>query len=441
MEGLSDDALLGLFHHELNHWVKHPYDAKTILLEHSWLEGRRNRRLIRNLFDDVVVNIDLVVNKGLEEVSKLYEEIKAVTRVDNLIRALLSKLTGLSFGRYKLDGDLKERLRRLLEIDYLDTTRIRLKNNIRRFADVIEDILDDYTMPLTNFDIGDFPEGEIRRAVMEIAREMEMEDFKRFTRDLARSGIGKMEGELKDPDLEWYKARAMNYTVRIRPLMKTGSLYPLEIKDFELESGMDRYNPVESYGRFIPGIAKEFKMEDFEGLSESVPDAVIIIDSSGSMRDPEKTVSYAVLGAFAIARSYMESGAKVGVVNFSGRNIKLYPTRGDEVYRYIKIYQGGGTVLNVKDLEEYVKRVGEADYILITDAGLYNVEEVVEFFSKMKYRLTLIWIKSDVKGQEEFRKRFEKLRGIRNVNVIEVEREEDIPRIAISHVGEVSGWT
>jgi len=322
-----------------------------------------------------------------------------------------------------------------------------LKNNIRRFADIIEDVLDRQTVPFIVFNLEDFSKEDIRRALRDIAKEVEKDEYVRIVREFLKDieiedvgkrsvGIGKeLEGEFKEPEIEWYKARAMNYTIHIKPLRRTGSLYPSEIKDFEIEDGIESYNPIESYGKLIPGLAKRYSFDDFEGFDErAVPNAVIIIDSSGSMRNPDKKISYAVLGAFAIAKSYLESGAKVGVVNFSNRNLELLPTRGDDAYRFIKIYQGGGTVLNVKQLEEYVKKVGNADYILITDAGLYNINEVIEFFARLKYRLMLIWIKSDVKDLEEFRRNFEKFKKLRNINVIEIEREEDIPRIAITSV-------
>ena len=442
IERLSKSARIGLFHHELNHWVKHPYDAKTVILELYWLGKRKNKNLIRNIFDDVVVNLDLIVNKGLDEVSYVYKEIRPVSRIDNLIRALLHKITGLNFGDYRLDRNLKGKLKELLEIDYLDTSRIRLKNNIRRFAEIVEDVLDEYVTPFLIFSLEDFSKEDIDRALRDIAREFDKDEYVRIVKELKDFeeegvGIGIDESLLvKDPEIEWYKARAMNYTIQIKPLKRTGSLYPSEIKDFEIEDGIESYNPIESYGKFIPGIAKRFSFEDFEGFDRRFPNAVIIIDSSGSMRNPDRKVSYAVLGAFAIARSYMESGANVGVVNFSSKNLELYPTSGDEVYKFIKIYQGGGTILNLKDLESYVEKVGDADYILITDAGLYNVGEVVKFFSRFGYRLTLIWIKSDVKNLEDFRRNFEMFKKIRNINIVEVEREEDIPRIAIRSVSE-----
>jgi len=439
IEFLSDKALLGLFHHELNHWVKHPYDAKTIILEMYWIKDKKNPNIIRNLFDDVVVNLDLIVNKGLTDITNVFKELKPKSKLDNLIRALLSELTGLDFGDFSLDEDLKRRLDKLLEIDFLNTSKTILKKNIKKFAEVVEDIAA-YDYPFITFGIEDFPEFEIKRALRDLANELDKDEYveiiKEFLKEIDKKptisdGISR---DFENPEIEWYKTRAKKYTIYIRSTKKTGSLYPYEIRDFELEDGIDKYIPTESYGKVIPGIAKRYEFEDFEGLTKNLPNVVIVIDSSNSMRNPDKEVSYAVLGAFAIARTYLENGAKVGVVNFSNKNIELLPTRGDIVYRTIKIYQGGGTRLDVKSLENYIKKVRKADYVFITDAGFQNIDEVIDFFSRLKQKVTFIWIKTDVSELDEFKENFKKLKALKNLEIIEIYKEEDIPKIAINSV-------
>jgi hypothetical protein len=434
IEALSDKAKLGLLHHELNHWVRHPYDAKTVILELHWLKDWQNRELIRNAYDDVVVNLDLI-EKGLDEITYVYREVKPITKLDHIIRALLSELTGLDFGYYKLDDELKRKLVELAEIDYLDTRRIVLKNNIRKFAQLISDVVSEHK-PFITFTLSDFPWAEVEKALKAIAMEFEKDEFKRIAEELRvfdkRIGIDSTKSDFEfDSDVTWYLARAMNYVVKL-PCKATGSLYPTEIKDFNLQDPIDSYNPVESYGKLIPGIAKKFEFEDFEGFDNRLRDAVIIIDSSGSMRNPNRDVSYAVLGAFAIAKTYLENGGNVGVVNFSGRTITLYPTKSIDVFKYLKTYQGSGTTLDLSVLRDYIERIGDADYILITDAGLQNIQDVLKFFSELKLKLKLIWIKTDVKHLEEFRKNFEMFKSLRNVEVFEVEREEDIPRMLVS---------
>jgi predicted small secreted protein len=104
------------------------------------------------------------------------------------------------------------------------------------------------------------------------------------------------------------------------------------------------------------------------------------------------------------------------------------------VYEILKIYQGGGTTLHLDDFEQYMRRIdgNEKDCILITDVGLDNISEVIDYFSKLKNRLTIIWIKSDVKDYEIFQKSYKLLKeGLPFVTFVEVEDERDIPRIAV----------
>jgi hypothetical protein len=76
---------------------------------------------------------------------------------------------------------------------------------------------------------------------------------------------------------------------------------------------------------------------------------------------------------------------------------------------------------------------GEMDYILITDAGIDNITSVVEYLSKLNGRVTIIWIKSDVKDYESFEKNYSFMKeGLPPyVTFVEIEEEKDIPRIAV----------
>jgi hypothetical protein len=379
----------------------------------------------------------LVINKGLNEIAVAYQELSVTSRADRLLRIFFEEVTGLDFGSMKLDEELKVKLEEMHKIDFLDTSKVRIKNNIRDFARIMRDLIEEVQIPFSIFGVENFSADEIRRAVMEIARELDLEEFKELT-NLRWIGIAqgdKSACEFDKPDIDWYLSRALQYAVYIKALSRKGSLYPNEIKDFGLDDCIDSYSPVDSYGKVLPGIAKKYELEEFEGYKETqIPDAVIIIDSSGSMRNPDKETSYAVIGAFAIARNYLEHGSKVGVINFSGRNIQLNLTRDAKtIYENLKIYQGVGTTLWLDELERYMRENDAEDYILITDAGLDNLEEVVEFFSKIKKRLTVIWIKCDVKDYERFQKCYEILKGKLppSVTFIEIEDERDIPHIVV----------
>ena len=465
-EKFSSQALLGIFHHELNHWVKHPYDVRTVILEYCWLGETNEKDEIRNLFDDVIVNLDLLINKGLREVAQAYRELPAASKVDRLLRAFYSRVTGIDFGGVTLEAELQERIHSLSTIDFLDLSNVRLKNNIRRFAKVIGDLLDEKSeLPFICVALRDFGAENITRAMESIAGEVLPQEYQRIAAEVVEvlnsdklsverrsGGPGISPGEklrisyLERPDISWYRTRARRYSVSIESLIKQGSLYPDQITDFELDDSIDTFNPIESYGKVLPSLAKKHELAEFERYGEiSVPDAVIIIDSSGSMPNPEEVVSYAVLGGFSLARNYLALGARVGVINFSNSNLELVPTRNRQrVYETLKIYQGHGTTLHIDDLDQYVRSMdaGGRDYILITDAGIENMGEVVDYFSEVKGRLTIIWLKSGTEFEEQFRENYqlfrERLPG--SVTFAEVAHEKDIPRIAVGKTfGEVYG--
>ncbi|MBM4128723.1 MAG: hypothetical protein FJ243_01240 [Nitrospira sp.] len=448
---LSEKALLGILHHELNHWAKHPYDAKMVILEDHYLEGVPNKNYIRNLYDDVVVNLDLIINKGLREVAEVYRELPALSRIDRLLRKFYRTLTSLDFGEMLLEDELEERLTRLIGIDFLNTSKVRIRANIRKFSETIGDLADEeICLPFSVFSIRDFGHDEIKRAMRYIAEEVDPLEYTDIAGEVmnelaGESGISPGEKPLlydvQRPDIGWYRIRARRYAVYIESLSKKDSLYPYELKDFELDESIDTFSPVESYGKVLPGLAKRYELREFEGhRAISLPNVLILMDSSGSMRDPGKEISYALLGAFSIARNYLEHGSKVGVINFSVRNLELKLTRDrNKVYEMLGIYQGGGTTLYLNHLKRYIAEITsrnggeEMDYILITDAGIDNITDVTEYLSQLRGRVTIIWIKSEVKDNERFEEGYRLLKESLPISVtfVEIEDERDIPRIAV----------
>jgi hypothetical protein len=110
----------------------------------------------------------------------------------------------------------------------------------------------------------------------------------------------------------------------------------------------------------------------------------------------------------------------------------------------LKTYQGHGTTLPIDDLARYVRSLGGGvkDYILLTDAGIENIGEVVEYLSKVQGRLTIIWLKTDTDFDDRFRENHEffTMKLPASVTFVEVADVQDIPRIAVGRAfGEVYG--
>jgi hypothetical protein len=423
---LPDDALKGSIALNLNLWASHPYSLKTILLEEFWLRDFEKRSQIRALFDEVVAAIDLLLNRGFDEVLDYYRTRKAEGKQDILLYAFLERIAG---GEVSIDESMERKLKEMLEINFLDRREMRLRLNLLRFAKIVDELIETFSPKIKQEDFG---EKEMDEALKELARELDQSEFQELCQLIGK----KTTGEVKKPEKIWYMERSRKYSIYIQPYSMTGSLYPSEIREFEFDGSVEEFSPIDSYGKLIPGIAKKYAYDDFEGRDFSIPDAVVVIDSSGSMADPSKSISYAVLGAMAVARNYLENGARVGVVNFSNENISIPPSRGERVFDAIILYQGGGTHLDVEGLKNYLRDAGGVDVIMITDGGIENIEEVSEFTSQLN-SLTVIWIKSDV-SSDEFSKRIKKILK-KNVNVFEVKNESDIPSIAVKRFVEVFG--
>jgi len=461
IQGKSEKAIKGALHHELNHWVKHPYDAKTVIQEIHWLMrrtdlGRNGLNFIRQQFDDIIDNLDLVLNKGLEEISQLYREAYLRGKADKLLRSYYSDVTGLSFGVSELEEDLRERKEALKKINFLDTTK--LEYNLERFTAIVEALVREEggESPLHIYSIRDFSPEEIEKGLEEIAKEVNAREFKEISEEIRQEledwfkesdisdgtqGIGLVLKGLEEPDIHWYLNRARRYQIRIEPYLSAdGGSYPKEIRDFELGDPIEFWVPEESYGKIIPSLAKGFERGGFETYHErNIPNAVIFMDSSGSMPKPSEG-SYPVIGAFAVAKTYLDNGSKVGVVNFSEENISIKPTANREgVYKSLIRYQGGGTTLHISPLKEYCEDLDEnVEYIMISDAGLYNLAEVIDFLSEQERRTTVIWM-----GKERellsYKGKYEQLKSELpcSVTFCEIEREDEIPRIV---VGKAFGW-
>ncbi|MCX7914328.1 MAG: VWA domain-containing protein [Thermodesulfovibrionales bacterium] len=444
VENLSANALIGILHHQLNHWAKHPYDAKTIILENYFLGDIPNKTEIRNLYDDIVVNLDLIINKELFQIAEAYKEITPTCKADIVLRSFFKEVTGLSFGDFFLEPELSSKVKALLEIDFLNTNRTFLKLNIRRFASIMEDLIEKgLTIPFGSFSLQELNPQDIRKSLRNLAKELSLDEYRRIIDDVSEEiasmispGDETFVGEFKRADIKWYEIRTMDYMIYIESIYRDGSLYPNEIKDFDIEESIDFYSPVESYGMLIPGIAKKYTLEGFEGDGDAIPpDAVIIIDSSGSMTQPDLYLSHAVLSAFCLARNYLENGSKVGVVNFSDRNINLLPTyEKQKVYETLITYQGGGTTLHLEDFSKYLDRANlkgrrDIDYIIITDAGIHNLEALINYFKKIEGRVTLLWIKTG----EFFRERFEVIKSSLPIKVtfVEIDNVRDMAKIAV----------
>lgn len=296
-----------------------------------------------------------------------------------------------------------------------------------------------------------------------------------------KKSIGTSEGRLQIDwaTVEYYKSLSMQYPIVIsRRPMRTKKFVRSwdQIEKWRVGSEPLLTLPSSSDGKLLPGITKKIRIHPhpIRSMDYRIPHALIVIDSSGSMPDPACRKSYAVLAAVCAARSYHLQGSSVGVINFSGRSFYLpYSRELDDILGAICAYQGGGTIVDIKMLEKmlgrerlelykrspgkmiipdhgelpsYIPReaikkglninmsqieeafCGEAiDLIMFTDGGIYNLQEVINFFAKRKEmnRATIVLAEGfdqELKSKDD------------RVRIIRVKDAKDIPLITMREV-------
>jgi uncharacterized protein with von Willebrand factor type A (vWA) domain len=220
-------------------------------------------------------------------------------------------------------------------------------------------------------------------------------------------------------------------------------MHPYSHKPWEIGKPVQDIDIWTSFGKIMPGITQTWRKiagRTF-GDQEETPDCIIVIDSSGSMINPRKNLSHAVLGAACAADAYLRNESKVAVYNFSdapmgNRMILDFTLDREAIYRVLCKYFGGGTALNLKDLDPLLELAQNPDIFLITDMKITNLGKVINYLSNIKNRITSVYIG----GDNTYALRFKEAMGDRrNINIFNVTRKEDIPRIVLGQITEYFG--
>jgi uncharacterized protein with von Willebrand factor type A (vWA) domain len=167
--------------------------------------------------------------------------------------------------------------------------------------------------------------------------------------------------------------------------------------------------------------------------SKITPDLILMIDSSGSMTNPAEAKSNAVLGAFCAAKEYLKKESRIGVVNFSSQTYAYGFSRD-----YAKIasnlvhYQDGGTELDGEAIDKLVSSTKkEADIILITDGGIYNLDSVMNNLNDKSNtnRISILYI--DGSSRSRSAQKMQHLSDKSKIAFYTIRKEEDIPGVII----------
>jgi hypothetical protein len=466
----EEQAIEALIDHGVSHYTFCPWDFHThvqLFAEaKKMVNDKALAKAVADYFIDVVAETHCV-KKRTTDIPELRRSL-AKGKVDQVIASLYQKIWGMDLGvpaPSKGGGGHEEIVRRLARIPYLD--RSRWRESIQKFARSIKPLLMEeqsekatqdgkgQPSPTGDHDLSRYSLEEIDQGLRNFAQEsMKVSEFREvvddFSEDLKAAGygleggMGRGQGSPLDGDILFYMKLAENYALPLRktPMEKKGTLHPHSHSPWEVGSPFQDIDVWTSFGKVMPGVTQIWKKREGKGRgkAEGVPDCLIAIDSSGSMINPRKNLSYAVLGAACAADAYLRNQSRVAVYNFSdapmgGKELSGYTCRREEIYRTLCKYFGGGTALDLDDLMPLIQGRKSLDLFVITDMKITNLETLIGYFGEIENRVTAVHI-----GENPYAARFEKAVGSRkNISIFTVKKKEDIPQIVLGRIREYFG--
>ena len=462
----EEQAIEAVLDHGITHYTFCPWDFHTHVQLYAEakkvIPDKTLARQAASYFIDVVADT-YCVKKRHTDIPELRRSL-TWGKMDKVIIALYQKIWGIDLGAspFADEGRREEVVRRLARIPYLD--RSRWLDSIKKFTRSIKPLLLEEekgeegqakmggSNPMGDHDFERYSLEEIDQGLRDYARQtMKLAEFREvvedFSEDLKEAGygmeggMGRGQGTPLDADVLFYMKLAEQYSLPLQktPLEKKGTLHPHSHSPWEVGSPIQDVDIWTSFGKIMPGVTQVWRKREGKGRGkvEAVPDCLIAIDSSGSMINPRKNLSYAVLGAACAADAYLRNHSKVAIYNFSdapmgGKEILDYSCRREEIYRVLCRYFGGGTALDLDDLMPMIQERKNLDLFIITDMKITNLETLTGYFEKIQNRITTVHI-----GENPYSARFERAVGSRkNINIFTVKKKEDIPHIVLGKIGE-----
>jgi hypothetical protein len=459
-----EEALEALLDHGVGHHSYCPWDFKTHLAIYTdakkVVRDKTMAKRAAGVFMDVVVDTNCV-KRDRTPLPQLYQNMDRGP-LEEVIASLYQRIWGIDL-QSRADANT---VRRLARIPYLD--RKKWPESVHKFTRVIKELLEEEQQesrgqerPSENMmgdhDLSSFSQEEVDQGLRDFARDTQglkefreiIEDFEGELKEMGygtEGGMGRGRGGMIDADVLYYMKLAENYAIPLRKtfLEKRGYMHPHSHRPWEVGKPVQDIDVWTSFGKIMPGISQTWRKCSGRtfGTQENTPDCIILIDSSGSMINPRKNLSYAVLGAACAADSYLRNSARVAVYNFSdapmGNRIILdFTSERDAIYRVLCKYFGGGTALNLKDVDPLLGIAQNPDIFLITDMKITNLGKVITYLSNINNRITSVYI-----GDSNHALRFtEAMEHKGNVSIFNVTQKKDIPKIVLGKIKEYFGGT
>lgn len=415
--------------HEVSHYQIIPYDGLTHakLLRAAMTHVNQNYApIVVNIFADLIIDYKLyqkystliewemaetykhLISKGpISNFSKFlfrtYEKMwkKDIINEEKLkeMDSLAERVTKIILKNFEDESTWEKKvsqvsrsLKLLIQDTFalIGTGGVIDKNNEKRkspggaFIEIPKDVLEIMDNPLENKNADKLKEGnedELRQKSEEFAKEIPYSEF---------GGPARQAGILFDGSAlaTWYRGVAKNL-IEIRIFEeKSGGQLPVYPEVWRIGDSIEELDIVQSLLNspvIIPNITtRKWARKEGPGhlVEKQIPDLLIVLDSSGSMkwnynsrsnrgRGPYHT---ALVAAFASLHYTAGKGAKFSVINFSNRaDICQWTSDYKKAEKVLLRYQGGGTFLPIKEIAiQCEKAERKALVFIITDFGIYN---------------------------------------------------------------------
>ncbi len=512
--GLKEDrTITGTFDHEIAHYMVFPKNLSTMILMGYFAEKifKEKANPVFQLYADMVVDTHSVLKENTKDdvltvrgaTVKLLE--RQGSEPDKNIRlmnlAYLYRQANEDAGQLskKINKNIASKLEEMMTIDF--SRNANHEASLYKYGDLIKDLLDEPNSERGTYGSGsgaykDIIKKTTKKQIEESLREIikkvgksKYEEIKKWIREIKEEkpeevsrGIGVEASEL---GYDENTARYYSELSRAYPLVIVKVPRKTEKKK-KVVSGTEKWRsdkdislilPHSSFGKILPGITKSVQITEKprKTLEYQEPNALILVDTSGSMPNPSNEKSYAALGSCIVARSYHARGNYVGGINFDAKASILPFTRNlDNLFLFLTAYKGGGTALDIKLLKEMLDipeeflegtdsrtmkryfetgviprrairkdvsldtKVFEAfkdkkiDVYMFTDGDIQNQEEVLEYLSSLQNlnRASIILTGGERYSYQAYSDK---------VNITMLENESDMPKIAVKEMSRALG--
>ncbi len=245
----------------------------------------------------------------------------------------------------------------------------------------------------------------------------------------------------------WYRAKAQNLLKFSVKHMRHHGATPLSPNVWRLGDPIEELDVVQSLQAFpvlVPNMStRRWLKTEIIGLEESktLPDLLLVLDSSGSMswsrkgRNLSGSFHLALVSAFAALDYVIKKGCRVAAINFSVDLTQCEWTKDRmELEHTLLAYEGGGTVIPINQISELCTSATDRVMVLvISDAQISNWHPFVKRMKDLTSRgheLFLFHIGSRSKTPS---KRIADLVKS-GVEVIPVSSVKDLPDLVIGEV-------